>query len=294
MSRLNVRSQWRRALTCLCGWIVFTAFVATAADKKQAPPPKAKPANPTARSETQLDTVLAKDPGYVEFVHVEIGSAVAKDQLLVSLDTDKFRHAYETTRIRSESKAQIATAAADVRSKQSQHDTVKENVRFRRANQDQLDRSAAELDIAKAKLELALEADKLSQLEFKRAREQLDARFIRSPIDGVLVEVLRKRGDIVAPGSVVVRVADPSRVGAAFKLSPEAAAEFETGSTIAVRKVGSDVIEEARVQSIFAIPGDPNGTQQMNLLFEDPASAHSAEYELVPDPSADTQKPAPR
>ena len=219
MSRLNVRSRRCVALSFLCGWIVFTAVVASAADKKKAPPPEARPANPTARSETQLDTVLAKDPGYVEFVHVEIGSAVAKDQLLVSLDTDRFRHAYETTRIRSESKGQIATAAAEVRSKQSQHDTVKGNVRFRRANQDQLDRSGAELDIAKAKLELAVEADKLAELEFKRVREQLDARFIRSPIDGVLVEVLRQRGDVVAPGSVVVRVADPSR-GCSIQVKP--------------------------------------------------------------------------
>lgn len=259
---------------------VSALVTAEAADKKPAPSPKPTP--PTARSETQLETVLAKDPGYVEFVHVEIGSTVAKGQLLVSLDTDRFRHAYETTRIRSDSTAQVATAAAEVRSKQSQHDTIRENVRFRRASEDQLERSGAELDIAKAKLELAVEADKLAKLEFERAREQLEARFIRSPVDGTLVQVLRSRGDKVEPGAVVIRVADPTRVGAAFKLTPEAAADFETGSTIAVRKVGSDVVEEARIQSIFAIPGDAAGTQQMNLLFADPEAAQSAQYELLP------------
>lgn len=291
MLRALVRFQRLGILYALISGFLAPAAALSAAEKNAPPPPK--PANPTARSETQLDTVLAKDPGYVEFVHVEVGSAVLKDQLLVSLDTDKFRHTYETARIRSESKAQVATAAAEVRLKQSQHDTVKENVRFRRANQDQLDRSGAELDIARARLELAVEADRLAQLEFERARDQLEARFIRSPVDGVLVEVLRKRGDIVAPGSVVVRVADPSRVGASFKLSPEAAAEFETGSTIAVRKVGSDVIEEARIQSIFAIPGDASGTQQMNLLFADPATAQSAEYELVPDAPTE-RNPSPQ
>lgn len=280
-------------VVCVAFWIWHPA---NAAESKPAPTKakSEKPKPPTARSAAQLDTVLAKDPGYVEFVHVEIGSPVSKGELVVSLDTDRFRHAYETTRIRSESKAQIATASAEVRSKQSQHDTIKENIRFRRANQDQLERSGAELDIAKAKLELAVEADKLSQLEFKRAQEQLEARFIRSPIDGVLVEVPRKRGDVVAPGMVVIRVADPTRVGASFKLTPEAAAEFESGGTIAVRKVGSDVVEEAKIQSIFAIPGDALGTQQMNLIFADPSTAQSAEYELVPETNNDAQNPPGR
>lgn len=257
-----------------------------AADKKtNAPAAPSKPKEPpkTARSAAQLESVLAKDPGYVEFVHVEIGSAVAKGDLIVSLDTDRFRHSYETTRIRAESKGQIATASAELRSKQSQYDTVKDGVRFRRADESQLAKASAELDIAKAKLQLAVEADKLSELEFKRASEQLNARFIRSPINGVLVEVPRKRGDNVTPGMIIARVSDPSKVGASFQLTPEAAAEFESGGKIAVRKVGSDSVEYARIQSIFAIPGDANGLQQMNLLFDNPQNAHSAEYELVPE-----------
>ena len=270
------------------GCVILSAFapvhLGLGADSKSGKGAE-KPALPKARSEAQLETVLAKDPGYVEFVHVELGAPVAKDALVVSLDTDRFRHAHETTRIRAESKGLISTASAELRAKQSQHDTIRDNVRFRRADQAQLDQASAALDVAKAKLQLALEADKLSELEFKRAREQLEARFIRSPIDGVLVELPRKRGDNVTPGMVIVRVSDPSKVGASFQLSPEAAAEFERGGTISVRKVGSDVVEEARIQSIFAIPGDPKGLQQMNLLFNDPASAQSAEYEIVPEPT---------
>lgn len=253
------------------------------ADKPKKPEPE-KPSAPKARSTSDLHSVLAKDAGYVEYVHVEIGSPVAKGELILSLDTDKFRHAYETNRIKSESKSSIAVATAEVKNKQAVYDSTRDAVRYRRADSSQLARAEADLDSSKAKLQIAIENDKLSQLEFDRAREQLDARFIRSPINGVLVDVPRKRGDNVSPGMVVARVTDPTRVGVSYQVTPEVAAAYDPGTRILLRRAGSDELQSAVIKSIFAIPGDDKGTQQMNLEFDDPEAVGSSEYELVPEP----------
>lgn len=268
------------------GWMVFLPAV-HAADKASAP------AMPTARSVAYSETVLVRDPGFVEWVHKEVGAPVMKGDLILSLDSEKFRYAFEAARIKAESSSAIAVAGAEVRMKRSDLESRKDSQRFQRSGRELVEKAEAELAAAQAKLQLATEIQKLAKLEFKRTGDQLEARFIRSPINGVLVELPKKRGETVSAGNVVAVVADPTILGASFQMMPELAAMFENGERIGLRRAGGKSVEWATIRSVFALPGDSKGTQQMNVVFDDSSALQSAEYQISPIETPEDPKKTP-
>jgi multidrug efflux pump subunit AcrA (membrane-fusion protein) len=221
----------------------------------------------------------------VEWVHIDVGTQVTKGDLILSLDSEKFRYAFEAARIKAESDSSVAVADAEVRMKRADLESKKQLQRYQRSGRELIDKGEAELAGAIAKLQLATEAQKLARLELKRAGDQLEARFIRSPINGVLVDLPKKRGETVAAGNIVAVVADPTALGASFQMTPELAATFENGGRIALRRAGGKGLEWATIRSIFALPGDAKGTQQMNVVFDDPSALQSAEYQIAPQPA---------
>jgi RND family efflux transporter MFP subunit len=63
------------------------------------------------------------------------------------------------------------------------------------------DDAEADLRIAESELKVALENQKLADLEYQQHSQSLKLRTLRSPFDGVVVEQLAYPGEVVEPGS---------------------------------------------------------------------------------------------
>jgi len=134
----------------------------------------------------------------IESVKVRRGDWVKRGQVLVTLQSGPERAAYGLAQTRAQMQGEIKAAQArvDLATKKFNRadDLHKKNFVSSNAREE----AEAELKIANEELLRAQDNQRLSLHESNRAGELLALRTIRSPFDGVVVEVLLKPGEFGA------------------------------------------------------------------------------------------------
>ena len=134
----------------------------------------------------------------IETVRVRRGDLVKKGQVLVTLESGPERAALALAQSRATNQGDIkmSEARVDIATKKLRRaeDLFKQN--FISANAR--DESEAEFRLASEELVRARENQRLAALEAQRAAEVLALRTVRSPITGVVVDVMRRPGEFGA------------------------------------------------------------------------------------------------
>jgi RND family efflux transporter MFP subunit len=165
----------------------------------------AMPAGPAAALEfdcmieaRQSVEIRSSVEAVIESVRVRRGDVVKKGQTLVTLESGPERAALALAQGRASNKGDInlSEARLEIASKKLKRaeDLFKQN--FISANSR--DEAEAEFRLASEELLRAHENRRLADLEAQRAAEVLALRTIRSPITGVVVDVLRRPGEFGA------------------------------------------------------------------------------------------------
>jgi RND family efflux transporter MFP subunit len=134
----------------------------------------------------------------IEAVHVGRGDTVKKGQLLVTLASGPERAALVLAQSRAQMQGEIKSAEARLDIAQKKAQRAEELFKQKFISTNARDEAQAELQLATEELRRTRETQKLSQLEARRSAEVLAMRSIRSPLNGVVVEVLLKPGEFGA------------------------------------------------------------------------------------------------
>jgi RND family efflux transporter MFP subunit len=134
----------------------------------------------------------------IEQVKVRRGDAVTRGQVLVELASGPERAALALARSRAAATGEIKSAQARVDIAQKKADRALELFKQNFISTNSRDEALAELQLTTEELRRARENQVLNELEAKRAAEVLAMRTIRSPLNGVVVEVLLKPGEFGA------------------------------------------------------------------------------------------------
>lgn len=134
----------------------------------------------------------------IESVKVERGSVVSKGQVLVTLQAGPERAALALAEERAQNVGDIKLAEAklDIAAKKLKRAEELFQQKFVSANAR--DEAQADFRLASEELLRARENQRLAALEARRAKEVLEMRTIRSPVTGVVVEVMRRPGEFGA------------------------------------------------------------------------------------------------
>ncbi len=134
----------------------------------------------------------------IESVRVQRGSVVTRGQIIATLESGPERAglALAESRAGNQGEIKLAEARLDITGKKLRRaeELFKQN--FISANAR--DEAQAEFRLASEELLRARENQVIAELEAQRAREILNMRTIRSPVTGVVVEVMRRPGEFGA------------------------------------------------------------------------------------------------
>lgn len=134
----------------------------------------------------------------IESVLVKRGDFVKRGQVLVELASGPERAALALARSRAQAVGEIKAAETRLDISQKKADRAQELFKQNFISANSKDEAFAELQLASEELRRARENQQLNELEAKRAAEVVAMRTIRSPLNGVVVEVLLKPGEFGA------------------------------------------------------------------------------------------------
>jgi RND family efflux transporter MFP subunit len=136
--------------------------------------------------------------GVIEAVYVSRGVFVKKGQTLATLASGPERAALELARSRAGNEGEIKSAEARVEITKKKWERAEELVKKAFVSENARDEALAEYRLALEQLRVAQENRRLAELEVQRAAEVLGQREIKSPVPGVVVEVLLKPGELTS------------------------------------------------------------------------------------------------
>ena len=136
--------------------------------------------------------------GVIEAVHVQRGAPVKKGQTLAMLFSGPERAVLDLARSRAGNEGEIKAAEARVELTRKKFERAEELVKKNFVSANARDEAEAEYRLAAEQLRVAQENRRLNELEVKRAEEILAQREIRSPVTGVVVEVLLRPGELTS------------------------------------------------------------------------------------------------
>lgn len=201
--------------------------------------------------------------GLIEKVHVGRADAVRRGQALVELQSRAEIVAVESARYRAEMTGQIATAQSRVAYAKKKFARAEELQRDRVVSAQAADEADAELRLAQAELQAAMEGRELARIEHRRAVEQLALRTLRSPFDGVVVNRLLNPGDLAESGSgrravLTLAQVDPLRVDVALPV--RLLGSVKAGQRMMVTLQGGTGRVLARVRFVDKVVDAASGT----------------------------------
>jgi RND family efflux transporter MFP subunit len=136
--------------------------------------------------------------GVIETVYVQRGASVKKGQTLALLYSGPERAMLDLARSRAGNEGEIKSAEARVELTRKKYERAEELVKKNFVSANARDEAEAEYRLALEQLRVAQENRRLNELEMKRAEEVLAQREIRSPVAGVVVEVMLKPGELTS------------------------------------------------------------------------------------------------
>jgi HlyD family secretion protein len=227
--------------------------------------------------------ISAKVVGEIISLPVVEGQEVAAGDLLVEIERDLYEGA------RDQARAALRQAEVSSRRLEVQLADAHRNMRrVRRLHQDQLvsqealDQAQLAVDTAEVELQAQGHAIEQYRSALKRATDDLARTTIRSPMDGVLIQLDAEQGETVVPGStnlpgsVIMTVADMSRLLAEVEVSEVDVVNVEIGQTaeVTVDALSADEPELGHVVEI-ATSGRRDPTQgtirfRVKVALDDP------------------------
>lgn len=217
------------------------------------------------------------EPGILAKLFVEEGDKVQTNDALAALDARVLEVNLKIARQAMQSRGKLRAAKAEYDLKAQRFEKLKALKSQGYAHPDELERAAADVEVAEANRLAAEEQLAIDTFQFEKAQAELELRTIRSPINGVVAKVHHEEREFIsAPNSVVLTVVQLNPLRIVFPMPTVDAAKLGKGQAVTVRFPESDEVAEARVELVSPITDAESGLVRVKVLVANPDGRHRA------------------
>lgn len=215
--------------------------------------------------------VASPEQGIVKDVPVRVGDFVTKGQIVATLDDELHVIMRETARERKDATGRLDSAEAELRLRRRRYEKLLELREEGFGRKEEVDRAAADLDIAHAELKSVRDdlADK--RWQYEKMDADLRRRVVQAPLNGVVVARLKEPGEFVAANEPnIVTIVDLDQLVAKFAMKQSLARQLFVGREVKVviEGTGSDVT--GVVDEVSPVIEAQSGTIKIKVRFDNP------------------------
>jgi RND family efflux transporter MFP subunit len=214
--------------------------------------------------------------GLIESILVRRGDLVRKGTLVATLSSGPERAALALAQSRAGMQGELQSAEARVALSRKKWERANELQKQNFISENARDEAEAEYRLAVTQLRAVSENQRLAELDVNRAREVLAQRSIRSPVTGVIVDVLLRPGELMSSNQrdPIMKIAEIDPLNVELVLPVEQFGRIRVGQMAVVRPeepVGGNY--RARVEVVDTVMDAASGTFGVRLRLPNPKYA---------------------
>ncbi len=215
--------------------------------------------------------LAASEMGILSKVSVKEGDTVQAGQLLASLDDTVLQAALKVALASKNARGSLDSAAADLDTREVELRKLTELRSRNHASQQEVDRVAGAVRIAKARVQAVREELEVKRLEYHRIQAQLNRRRIRSTIDGIVTDIYREQGEFVSPSQpTVARVVQLNPLRIVYSVPIDRRSDITKGQDVAIN-IGADAqTADAQVEFVSPTADASSGTFRVKVRLANP------------------------
>jgi RND family efflux transporter MFP subunit len=218
-----------------------------------------------------LITVATAEAGILEKIHVQENEQVEAGQILASLDDDLYRAQVAIAEQEAKAMGRVKAAQAERDLRQRRVGKLSTLEAQGKSHSEEVDRAKADLAVAEAQLESALDDQRLFELQLERAKLQLKKRSIFAPASGVIIDIQKQTGEYLSPTSPqLLQLARLDPLRAKFLVTRGQLSNFKLGSSVAISFPDSQQKSKGKVDRISPVSDAESGLTEIQVLIENP------------------------
>jgi len=183
----------------------------------------------------------ASEEGVIGEIHAAEGQSVEEGEALLSLDNRVLEAQLEIAKVKAASTASVKVAEADLEVAAERYEKLSQLKRSGTAHSSEVARAEADKKKAEGQLSIAKEEKKIAEFRVEEIQAQIERRILRSPIDGVVLEINGEVAESARPASrgdrerPLVKVARIDRLELVVHVPAAHAGELKEGRRMPVR-----------------------------------------------------------
>lgn len=214
-----------------------------------------------------VEKVRAGSPGTMMAVFVKPGDVVRKGQLLGHTELDNTKLQLDLAKHALLSKSNVEAARNQADAWTVNREETEEAVRRRKMENSRLEWASSMEKMYQANYEVQLDAESTQQIQYDYWKDQYEKRFFRSPVEGVVSEVLVDIGKPVSYGTHVFTIANEGTYSLPVRVPASVADAVASEKSVPVRSSLGKSVCDARVDSVADDPRE-NGMKIVRLLVK--------------------------
>ncbi len=218
------------------------------------------------------------ESGVIREILVKEGDRVIKGQPLLKLDAETIEARLAVAMAQADNMGSINAAESEYKLQLDRYEKLAKLESRDVSSQYEVQRALATMKSAEGRLTEALEQKRVFQLQADQARAELERRILKSPIDGIVVEIVKDLAEPVSPlesnrDEFLIRVVRVDQLQAVAHLPGEWAGRIREGDEMELRVESSDPSVPARsvtgtVEYLSPLIDSASNTIRLRLMIE--------------------------
>lgn len=216
-----------------------------------------------------VEKVRASRPGTVIEVYAKVGETVKKGQVLGHTELDAVQMSKDMAQANLEAQGNVDEKFWQHKAWTIQREEAEEAVKRRQVPKSRLEWATSMEKMFEAQYRTQLEAEDLQKIQYEFYTQEYDARFFRSPVEGVVSEVLVAPGQGVNFATHVATVKNEAQFSVPVTLPVSLADSAMRAGTLLVRSPNGRAMIRAVVDSMIDDPSAPGERKIAKLLIKE-------------------------
>ncbi len=212
--------------------------------------------------------VAASEQGVIRKIMVLEGQRVKTGEVIAELDMSVLLQTRKLAELKANSQANVDSTKATLKLRESQKQNFDQLIRDGHANPFEVDQVVAQYEQAIADHKLALEELEQNKVELARIDQQLSQRTIRSPFDGVVIDIKKRRGEFAsATDPYFATVVQLDRLRVKFHLFAAEANQLKAGQLVTVYLGSRQQPVPALISYVSPVVDPKTGLARVDVLI---------------------------